>query len=172
MEGSNVSNDKNVSALEHNIKTKKDCAYYYAHAYKFDKKEDEQNAQVISGPGIITGGDPVLLAKNSKPVEVKKEMKTFTKYIFYDDDKSAVVKITLPDEIKDLVTQDCIDMEFQERSINLRVNVPNQDSYFLVVKKLHKKIIPDESKVKLIKGKISINLRKKDEDDEWSKLTV
>ena len=131
MDNTNTSNDKNVSALEHNNKTKKDCAYYYAHAYKYDEKDPQPEGKTISGPGIITGGDPVLLAKSVKTIEAPKETKTFSKYIFYDDDKFAVVKITLPDEIKDLVTVECIDFGLQERSMNMRVKVPNKETYFL-----------------------------------------
>jgi hypothetical protein len=170
MEGANDSSS--VSALEHNIKTKKENAYYYAHAYKFDKKETEGDAKTISGPGIITGGDPVLLAKTVKNVEVLKETKKFTKYIFYDDDKFVVVKIDLPEEMKELVKEDCLEVSFSERSVDLKVNVPNSEPYFFNVKKLAQKIIAEESKVKLVKGKIVINIRKKDEDEEWSKLSA
>ena len=161
-----------VSALEHNIKTKKENAYYYAHAYKFDKKENDAEAKVITGPGIITGGDPVLLATQKKNIEVLKEPKKFTKYIFYDDDKFVVVKIELPEDVKDLITDDCFESQFSERSLDLKVIIPNGDPYIFNVKKLCQKIIPEESKIKLVKGKIVINIRKKDEDEEWSKLSA
>jgi len=167
-----VDNNTNVSALEHNIKTKKESSYYYAHAYKFDKKEADNDAKVISGPGIITGGDPVLLAKSVKSVEAIKETKIFTKYIFYDDDKFVVVKIDLPDEIKDVVKDDCIEINFHERALNMKVNIPDNDPYLFVVKKLNQKIIPEESSVKLVKSKIVLNIRKKDEDEEWNKLSA
>jgi hypothetical protein len=167
-----MNSDKSVSALEHNIKTKKENAYYYAHAYKFDKKDSDSEAKTISGPGIITGGDPVHLGKSTKPVEVIKEPKKFTKYIFYDDDKFAVVKIDLPDDIKDLITEECIELNFTERSLDLKVNVPNGDPYFFSVKKLFEKILSNESKMKLAKGKLIINIRKKNEDEEWTKLSA
>jgi len=161
-----------VSALEHNIKTKKENAYYYAHAYKFDKKENDPEAIVITGPGIITGGDPVLLATQKKNIEILKEPKKFTKYIFYDDDKFVVVKIDLPEDVKDLITDDCFESQFSERSLDLKVLIPNGEPYIFNVKKLCQKIIPEESKIKLVKGKIVINIRKKDEDEEWSKLSA
>jgi hypothetical protein len=164
--------DKTISALEHNIKTKKDNAYYYAHAYKFEKKDGEVDAKTISGPGIITGGDPVLLAKTLKTTESYKEPKKFTKYIFYDDEKFVVVKIDLPDDCKDLITDDCVETNFQERSLDLKVVVPNSDPYLFSVKKLCQKIIPAESKFKLVKGKLVLNIKKKDEDEEWSKLSA
>jgi hypothetical protein len=164
-------NDKNVSALEHNIKTKKENSYYYAHAYKFDNKSATEQAKTISGPGIITGGDPVLLQKVVKPVEVLKEPKKFTKYIFYDDEKNVVVKIDLPEECKE-VTEECLNVNFGERSLDLRVNVPNSDPYFYTVKKLFQKIVTDQSSIKIVKGKIVITLRKTNEDEEWSKLSA
>jgi hypothetical protein len=167
-----TTNGSSVSALEHNIKTKKENAYYYAHAYKFDKKETDPEAKVISGPGIITGGDPVLLATQKKNIEILKEPKKFTKYIFYDDDKFVVVKIDLPEDVKDLITDDCLECQFSERSLDLKVTIPNGEPYIFNVKKLSQKIIPEESKVKLVKGKIVINIRKKDEDEEWSKLSA
>ena len=173
VENNNKTNSSdNVSALEHNIKTKKENAYYYAHAYKFDKKESDPDAITLSGPGIITGGDPVHLGKVVKNVEVLKENKKFTKYIFYDDDKFVVIKIDLPDDCKDLITEDCIENKLQDRALDLKVSVPNADPYFFSIKKLFQKIVPEESKTKIVKGKLVINLKKKNEDEEWSKLSA
>jgi hypothetical protein len=160
---------KNVSALEHNIKTKGENSYYYAHGRKFENKEQEQG-KVIEGPGIITGGEPVLLAKQVKDVEVIKEPKKFTKFIFFDDGETVVMRIELPEEIKEAVTDDCVDVKFTDKSFDLRVNVPNGEPYFYSVKKTFKKISPDESKFKLFKGKLSIILKKKDSEEEWDKL--
>ena len=167
-----LKDDKSVSALEHNIKTKKDNAYYYAHAYKYEKKEGESDGITISGPGIITGGDPVLLAKTIKNTDVYKEPKKFTKYIFYDDDKFVTVKIDLPEDCKDLITEECVEINFTDKSLDLKVLVPNSDPYFFSVKKLSQKIIPAESKFKLLKGKLVLNIKKKNEDEEWSKLSA
>ena len=52
------------------------------------------------------------------------------------------------------------------------LSVKGYDPYYLVVKKLFKKIVPEESKYKLNKGKIIINLKKKEEDEEWDKLNA
>jgi hypothetical protein len=163
-------NSQSTSALEHNIKTKKENSYYYAHAYKFDSKTNEEG-KTLTGPGIITGGDPVLLGKAVKQIEVIKDNKKFTKLIFYDDDKFVVVKIDLLEDCKE-VTDDCLELNLQERSLDLKLNVPNSDPYFYTVKKLFQKIIPGESVAKIKNGKIIINLRKKNEDEEWSKLSA
>jgi hypothetical protein len=171
MEQDTKNTSQNVSALEHNIKSKGEFSYYYAHGRKFEKGE-EQAAKVIAGPGIITGGDPVLLDKSVKEVEIVKEPKKFTKYIFYDDEKFAYVKIDLPDDIKDLITEDCIDLKLSDKTMDLRVNVPNAEPYLYSVKKLFKKIDPSESASKVVKGKIVINLKKLNEDEDWDKLNA
>lgn len=167
----NVTDKDGVSALEHNIKSKGEFSYYYAHGRKFEKSEEPQG-KVIAGPGIITGGDPVLLAKSTNAVEAIKETKKFTKYIFYNDDGLVQVKIELPEEFKDQITDDCIDIKFSEKSVDLRLNVPNSDPYFWSIKKLNQKIVPGESKARIVKGKVSITLKKKDEEEEWDKLTA
>jgi hypothetical protein len=165
----NNTNESNISALEHNIKSKGELSYYYAHGRKFENKEETQG-KVIEGPGIITGGPPVLLAKTVTTVEVIKEPKKFTKYIFYDDDKFVQIKIDLPEEHKSNVTDDCIDLKLGERSLDLRVDMPDSDPYFYSIKKLFMKIVPEESKSRIVKGKVSISLKKQNEDKEWEKL--
>ena len=55
-----------MSALEYDIKNRGENSYYYAHKGRFEDKNIDPNAQTISGPGIITGGDPVLLKTEKK----------------------------------------------------------------------------------------------------------
>ena len=166
--------DKKVSLLEENIKTKGENAYYYAHKRIVDErnKTDKEEGITLTGPGIITGGDPVLLGTSNKPTEVIKENKKFTKYLFIDDDGFATIKIDLPEEIKDKLTSDDIKCSFTEKTLDLIASANGCDPYYLVVKKLFKKIVAEESKFKLNKGKIIINLKKKDADDEWDKLNA
>lgn len=160
---------KKISALEHNIKQKGETSYYYAHKGRFEDQNTAGEAKTISGPGIITGGDPVLLESSvKKEITVIKEPKKITKYIFYDDDKFAVIKFDLPEDCKQ-ITKDCVEANFQERSFNMKINVPNGDPYFFTITKLHQKIIPSESEYKLSKDKLTVLFRKKDEDEEWSK---
>lgn len=164
---------ENISALEYNIKNKGETSYYYAHKNVFEEKDP--NAITVSGPGIITGGDPILLETKKKPVEIIQEPKKITKYIFYDDDKFAVVKIELPQDALD-ITDECLDFEFQNRSFKLKINVPNCQPYFFTITKLYLKILPDKSKCKLVNTKngrvIKISFCKEEEDEEWSKLTA
>lgn len=166
---------KQMTLLEENIKTKGENAYYYAHKRIVDDRENGGNVsgKIISGPGIITGGDPVLLEVVNKPVEIIKENKKFIKYIFMDDDEMATVKIDFPDELKNLVKIEHVECKFGERSLDVKVSVDGKDPYYLCVKKLHKKIVPEECKYKLSKNldKLIINLKKKETESEWEKLT-
>ena len=101
---------KKMCALEYNIKNKGETSYYYAHKNKFEDNKKDPNAKTITGPGIITGG---VLQTEKKPVEIIKEPKQITKYIFYDDDKTAVVKMDLPSDALD-VTDDCLEAKFEK----------------------------------------------------------
>ena len=103
--GSDENSEKKMSALEYNIKNKGETSYYYAHKNKFEKSEQQSEAQTVTGPGIITGGDPILLQSEKKKVEVLKEPKKITEYMFYDDIKYAVVKFILPKEAE-FITED------------------------------------------------------------------
>lgn len=165
---------KNVSLLEENIKTKGENAYYYAHKRIVDDRNNNnvEQGKVISGPGIITGGDPVLLDVSNKPVEVIKENKKFTKYVFMDDEDYATLKIEFPEEIKTSVLIENVICEFTEKTLDIKVTPINFETYYFSVKKLHKKIVPEESKFKLSKDstKLIINLKKKEVETEWEKL--
>jgi hypothetical protein len=165
---------KQMSLMEENIKTKGENAYYYAHKRIVDERDNGsiEQGKVITGPGIITGGDPVKLGNSNKPIEIIKENKKFTKYIFIDDDENATVKIDLPEEIKDKVTLDTISWNLTDKSLDLKVSPIDSDPYYLSVKKLFKKIIPEECSFKIVKAKLVLNLKKKEKDDEWDKLTA
>ena len=47
------------NALQANIKRKGQYSYYYAHAKR--ETEEEKEGIKLEGPGIVTGGPPVLL---------------------------------------------------------------------------------------------------------------
>lgn len=159
------------SALEHNIKTKGEYSYYYAHGKKFENDPNScAKGKTFEGEGLIYGGDPVLVDKKKEvPIQIK-PTNYFTKYIFYDDESFTKIKIDLPDNIKDLVTPQSIISTFNERSLDLKVTVLNNEPYILVIKRLFSSIIPDQSYSKLIKGKIIVGLKKIKEEEVWEKL--
>ena len=163
-----------MCALEYDIKNKGEHSYYYAHKSRFENKNNDPNAKTITGPGIITGGDPVLLHTEKKVVEVVKKPKAITTYQFYDDDKFAVVKIELPEDAQG-VTEEGIISDFQKRSFNLTIKTPEGETYLFKVTKLYLAIDPKLSNIKIVKVKsgkkcIKINFAKVDIDEEWTKL--
>ena len=166
---------ENMCALDYDIKKKGENAYYYAHKSRFENKNPDPNAKTITGPGIITGGDPILLHTEQKVVEVVKKPKAISTYQFYDDDKYAVVKIELPEDAQG-VTEEGIKSDFQKRSFNLTIKTPEGETYIFKVTKLYLAIDPEKSNVKIVKAKsgkksIKINFAKVEIDEEWSKLT-
>ena len=163
-----------MCALEYDIKNKGENAYYYAHKSRFENKNTDPNAKTITGPGIITGGNPVLLHTEQKVVEVVKKPKSISTYQFYDDDKFAVVKIELPEDAQG-VTEEGITADFQKRSFNLTIKTPEGETYLFKVTKLYLAIDPKKSTVKIVKAKsgkksIKINFAKVEIDEEWTKL--
>ena len=163
-----------MCALEYDIKNKGENSYYYAHKSRFENKSNDPNAKTITGPGIITGGDPVLLHTEKKVVEVVKKPKSISTYQFYDDDKFAVVKIELPEDAQG-VTEEGINADFQKRCFNLTIKTPEGDTYIFKVTKLYLAIDPKLSTVKIVKSKsgkksIKINFAKVEIDEEWTKL--
>ena len=164
-----------MCALEYDIKNKGENAYYYAHKSRFENKNNDPNAKTITGPGIITGGDPVLLHTEQKVVENVKKPKSISTYQFYDDDKFAVVKIELPEDAQG-VTEEGLVSDFQKRSFNLTIKTPEGETYIFKVTKLYLAIDPKKSTIKIVKAKsgkksIKINFAKVEIDEEWSKLT-
>ena len=85
--------EQNMTALEHNIKTKGENAYYYAHGRKYEQDNSQQ------GPVLMSGGEPILVQKTSIDVKeikvVNKTTKIFDKYQFCDDDEYVEVEIKL-----------------------------------------------------------------------------
>ena len=163
-----------MCALEYDIKNKGENSYYYAHKARFENKNNDPNAKTITGPGIITGGDPVLLHTEKKVVEIEKKPKAISKYQFYDDDKYAVVKIELPEDAQG-VTEEGLFSDFQKRAFNLTIKTPEGESYVFKVTKLYLAIDPEKSTVKIVKAKsskksIKINFAKVEIDEEWTKL--
>ena len=140
--------EKEMCALEYDIKKKGENAYYYAHKSRFENNNADPNAKTITGPGIITGGVPVLLHTEQKVVEHVKKPKSILSYQFYDDDKFAVVKIELPEDAQG-VTEEGIISDFQQRSFNLTIKTPEGETYIFKVSKLYLGIEPEKSNISI-----------------------
>ena len=57
-------------------------SYYYAHGRKYECPEE---AKIMEGHGIITGGPPELLHTKSEPIERGIRYEKITRYSWFDD---------------------------------------------------------------------------------------
>lgn len=165
---------KNICALEYNIKNKGENSYYYAHKARFEPETGDPNAIKIKGPGIITGGTPELLLTEKRKIVEEKKPKAISSYQFYDDDKTAVVKIELQKDAEDAL-EEGITVDFQKRSFNMSIKTPQGNTFIFKVDKLFMDIVPEKSGYKLFTNKqgkkiIKISFYKMDIDEEWTKL--
>jgi|EP00927_Polykrikos_kofoidii_P057140 hypothetical protein len=162
--------DRRGSALQRDVDTKGENAYYYAHNRKYEVPED---AKVISGPGLITGGPPLLLEVGSQALEgVSGERIVWLKNYSWSDSGARVkvyVPITegsLPEEGSDAL----VEATYGSHSVDLTINVmPRQK---LKIDKLHSEIKAEECSVRVEprKNRITLILTKKREMS-WSNLT-
>ena len=84
--------DRTESKLDSSIKTYGTNSYYYAHSRSknFVVPDD---AKVVTGPGIITGGTPVKLAETPAAGGFTKIKRKITKYSWCDEDDKVTVYI-------------------------------------------------------------------------------
>ena len=99
-----------------------------------------------------------------------KELKkvSLTKYSFYEADMQ--VKVSIPLEHIHTIPKDQIKIEFQQRSFMIDIDNLNDKNYHFGVPKLQCKIVPEKSKIRVQKDKISVTLQKVSENDNWFAL--
>lgn len=84
--------ERQGSALQENVDTKGENAYYFAHTRKYEVPAD---AKVVTGPGIITGGSPILIEAGA--VAVDEDRIVWLKDYSWSDSASKVkVYVPLP----------------------------------------------------------------------------
>eukprot|EP00743_Colponemidia_sp_Colp-15_P000684 GILK01000761.1.p1 GENE.GILK01000761.1~~GILK01000761.1.p1 ORF type:complete len:176 (-),score=17.93 GILK01000761.1:116-643(-) len=148
-----------MSALRSSIQEFGTNSYYYAHA---KTAECPAHAVKIEGPGLVTGGPPVLIERTisppTRPVEVYKEIKS---YAWADDDDNVKIYITLADEgdLTQLSAESFIFTPAEER-IEFIVKGGNA-SYRLKFDRLHEEIVPHESHHRVRSSKVILTLKKK-----------
>jgi len=166
-----VADGKSESALRHNIRTKGNNAYYYAHGREFSVPED---AIIRKGPGIITGGEPTLIGTSPKPVsESEISCKTpstrfpeITKYQFVDAPSKVEVIIELPgEEITD------VECEYEEKTLGCVVSTSNGKKQ-LWIGALFGSIVPGDCAYRVSKGKPKVTIiLVKTAASPWSRIT-
>ena len=163
--------EETKSALLGSIKEYGTNSYYYAHA---PKDFDVGSGKRLEGSGLIHGGEPV-------PVELPKPVGTsskksipqkITKYYWDDQKKKVKVYIDLTQELfNGNITEDMIDMDLDQTSLNIKIADDKSNMYEFSIKKLYDKIEPDKSKIIVTKDKIKVHLHKWIET-KWKELSA
>mmetsp|Transcript_41244 Transcript_41244/g.94887 ORF Transcript_41244/g.94887 Transcript_41244/m.94887 type:complete len:286 (+) Transcript_41244:84-941(+) len=158
------------SALQQNIDHKGDNAYYFAHNRKFEVPED---AKVITGPGLITGGSPTLLEIGATKVDCGESDRVQWLKDYSWSDHGAKVKVyvplptgCLPDESPD----EAVEASYTAAAVDLMIK--SKPCRKLKIEKLNAEIKPESclTKVEAQKGRIVLHLQKKKETT-WYSLT-
>jgi hypothetical protein len=162
------SEEKRQSALKHNQETKGTNSYYYAHTRSFEVPED---AKVVSGPGLITGGSPVLLestkSESAGSPEKKAVIESIRNYTWSEEDN--VVKVSIDGGDAASASEANTECDFNEDSFTLRINISEAKTLQLQVS-LKKNVDPSKCKFRISKGKgVRLTLAKK-ETGKWYDL--
>jgi len=162
--------ERQGSALQEDVDRKGENAYYYAHTRKFEIPED---AKVISGPGLITGGAPVLLEAGAMTVDATEEERTVWMKDYSWADSKGKVKVyvpvpegVLPEEGAD----DLVGVNYAATEVDLTIS--SKPRRRLRIEKLNAELKVDAccTRVEARKSRIVLQLAKKREST-WYSLT-
>lgn len=162
--------DRKGSALQHDIDQKGANAYYHAHNRKFEVPED---AKVITGPGLITGGRPAILEVGGASLDTGASERIVWIKDYTWSDGSGKVKVYVPLEAGVLPNDNAdsmVEATFASHSVDLTINA--RPRLRLKIDKLNAEIKPDTSlaKVEPAKSRVVLQLAKK-RDNSWYSLT-
>jgi len=155
------------TALHQNISQKGANAYYFAHGRHFEIPED---AKIISGPGLVTGGPPELLKTCDTLLKEEDKITLIKEYSWAD--AGAKVKIYIPfEDLAASASEELINAKFESRSLTLDVDSKPQKR--LKIEKFHAEIKPEEckAKVEVAKKRITVVLVK-NREVSWSELVA
>lgn len=159
------------SALQEDLDRRGDNAYYYAHSRKFEVPED---AKVISGPGLITGGAPVLLEMGTETIEDSDRDRTMwlKDYSWVDSGAKVKVYVPLAEGVLPAEGADSI-VEASYNVSNLDVTIMARPKQRLKIEKLNADIKPESctTRVEAKKNRIVLQLAKKRDTITWYNLT-
>jgi CS domain len=150
------------NALIENIKKKGENSYYYAHQPR--NTDSIENAKVLEGEGIVTGGPPKLL-KREDSINGINSTSIIRNYSWADHDDKVSIYIQLDENVE----ENRINCTFETKGFDLSYIVNDDETKRLVIRKLYKNIDPNNSKAKARKNKIVVTL-KKESKESWYKL--
>jgi len=160
--------DRQGSALQENLDRKGENAYYFAHSRSFEVPPD---AKVISGPGLITGGAPVLIEAGH--AIASEEDRTVWLKDYSWSDSTGKVKVYVP-IAEGLLQGDNVDSlvqcEFDTTQLDLTINCKPRQR--LKIEKLNGELTIEKcaTRVEAHKNRIVLQLAKKRETT-WYNLT-
>mmetsp|Transcript_31977 Transcript_31977/g.68078 ORF Transcript_31977/g.68078 Transcript_31977/m.68078 type:complete len:283 (-) Transcript_31977:38-886(-) len=162
--------DRAGSALQEDVDRKGDNAYYYAHNRKFEVPPD---AKVITGPGLITGGAPVLLEAGADMVDAREEDRTvyLKDYSWADSNGKVKVYVPVPEGLLPAEGADgIVDCKYAATQVDLTISSKPRQK--LKIEKLNAELKIDActTRVEAHKNRIVLNLAKKRETS-WYSLT-
>ena len=112
--------------------------------------------------------------ENSKEVESFKPVtKIITKYSWLDEKKKVKIYFDITDDFYQgkNITQEMVDLQVEETSLNINIVDEESNTYQFTVKKLYDKIEPEKCKVIVSKDKIKVYLQKWIET-KWRELAA
>lgn len=162
--------ERQGSALQSNVDQKGENAYYYAHTRSFEVPE---HAKVISGPGLITGGQPVLIEAGAATVDAPEEERTvwMKEYSWADSKDKVKVYIPVPEGLLPSEgAEDIVQADYAATQVDLTIkSKPRQR---LRIEKLNAELKVDccSLRVEAHKNRVVLQLAKKRETT-WYNLT-
>mmetsp|Transcript_87440 Transcript_87440/g.255702 ORF Transcript_87440/g.255702 Transcript_87440/m.255702 type:complete len:287 (+) Transcript_87440:68-928(+) len=162
--------ERSGSALQSNVDQKGENAYYYAHTRKFEVPE---HAKVISGPGLITGGAPVLIESGAMVVDATAEERTVWLKDYSWADAKGKVKVYIPVPEGVLPAEGAEDLvEADYTTTQAELTIKSKPRQRLRIERLNAEIKADACSVRVEahKSRVVLQLAKKRETT-WYSLT-
>jgi len=166
-----MSVDKSESALHQNIAGKGQNAYYFAHNRHFEIPDD---AKIVSGPGLVTGGPPQLLTQGERVLAEEDRIVYIKDYSWADC--GAKVKVYIPCDGLAAAAGEEGGVESLARAsfdkMGLVLDIAVAPMQRLKLEKLNAEVKPDDCKVKVevAKSRVTLILAKKRETSWYSLL--
>jgi len=162
--------DRIGSVLDDNVKNKGEFAYYHAHSREFEVPVD---AKVISGPGLITGGAPVLLEAGGDHLDGYNEERVVWLKDYSWSDGTSKVKVYVPVAEGVLPAEgakDAVEASYSATKVELTIN--GKPRHKLTIEKLNAELNVEScsTRVEVQKNRIVLQLAKK-RDTAWYNLT-
>mmetsp|Transcript_28978 Transcript_28978/g.51816 ORF Transcript_28978/g.51816 Transcript_28978/m.51816 type:complete len:172 (-) Transcript_28978:139-654(-) len=149
------------NALLRNIAVKGEASYYYAHAPR--KVEIPEEAKVLEGVGIVTGGPPILIGRQEPKAPLNPVVVNIRNYSWRDAGAKIIVYIPL---IREIVS-DRVRVEFGTQSLDLSIVYDDELTHNLKLQKLMHPILPEESTWQVRTNKLVLKIAKTEEKTKW-----